>query len=76
MLADHGVKVVHNPASNMKLASGIQFKFCEMRKAGVTVALGTDGCSSSNNLDMIEAMKLASLFRQGLAERPGGDSSQ
>lgn len=32
MLADHDVKVVHNPASNMKLASGIRFKFCEMRK--------------------------------------------
>lgn len=62
MLADHGVKVVHNPASNMKLASGYRFKYHEMRTAGVTVGLGTDGCSSSNNLDMIEAMKLASLL--------------
>ena len=70
MLADHGVKVVHNPASNMKLASGIQFKFCEMRKAGVTVALGTDGCSSSNNLDMVEAMKLASLLGKAWRKDP------
>ena len=70
MLADHGVKVVHNPASNMKLASGIQFKFSEMRKAGVTVALGTDGCSSSNNLDMIEAMKLASLLGKAWRKDP------
>ena len=70
MLADHGVKVVHNPASNMKLASGIQFKFCEMRKAGVTVALGTDGCSSSNNVDMIEAMKLASLLGKAWRKDP------
>jgi 5-methylthioadenosine/S-adenosylhomocysteine deaminase len=62
MLADNGVKVVHNPASNMKLASGHEFKYREMREAGITVALGTDGCSSSNNLDMIEAMKLASLL--------------
>lgn len=62
MLADHDVKVVHNPASNMKLASGMQFKFKEMRAAGITVGLGTDGCSSSNNLDMVEAMKLASLL--------------
>ena len=54
----------------MKLASGIQFKFCEMRKAGVTVALGTDGCSSSNNLDMIEAMKLASLLEQAWRKDP------
>ena len=62
MLADAGVKVVHNPASNMKLASGYRFPFKEMRRQGVLVGLGTDGCSSSNNLDMIEAMKLASLL--------------
>lgn len=62
LLADHGVKVVHNPASNMKLASGYRFMYKEMRAAGITVGLGTDGCSSSNNLDMIEAMKLASLL--------------
>ena len=62
MLADHGVKVVHNPASNMKLASGIHFKYKEMKRAGVAVGLGTDGCASSNNLDMVEAMKLASLL--------------
>ena len=62
MLADAGVKVVHNPASNMKLASGYRFPFEEMRRQGVLVGLGTDGCSSSNNLDMIEAMKLASLL--------------
>lgn len=70
MLADHDVKVVHNPASNMKLASGIRFKFCEMREAGVTVALGTDGCSSSNNLDMVEAMKLASLLGKAWRKDP------
>ena len=62
ILADNGVKVVHNPASNMKLASGYMFKYKEMREAGIMVAIGTDGCSSSNNLDMIEAMKLASLL--------------
>lgn len=70
MLADHEVKVVHNPASNMKLASGIQFKFCEMQEAGITVALGTDGCSSSNNLDMVEAMKLASLLGKAWRKDP------
>ncbi len=62
MLADAGVAVAHNPASNMKLASGMKFMFDEMREAGVRVGLGTDGCASSNNLDMIEAMKLASLL--------------
>lgn len=70
MLADHQVKVVHNPASNMKLGSGTRFKFCEMRQAGVTVALGTDGCSSSNNLDMVEAMKLAALLGKGWRKDP------
>ncbi|WP_080905944.1 amidohydrolase [Parabacteroides sp. Marseille-P3160] len=62
MLADFDVKVVHNPASNMKLTSGYSFKYKEMRQAGITVGLGTDGCGSSNNLDMVEVMKLASLL--------------
>lgn len=70
MLADHGVKVVHNPASNMKLASGIHFQFKEMKEAGIAVGLGTDGCSSSNNLDMIEAMKLASLLGKAWRKDP------
>lgn len=70
MLADHQVKVAHNPASNMKLASGIEFKYAEMRKAGITVGIGTDGCSSSNNLDMIEAMKLASLLGKAWRKDP------
>jgi len=47
MFADHGCKVVHNPASNMKLASGVA-PVPEMIKAGITVGLGTDGCASNN----------------------------
>lgn len=70
MLADSGVKVVHNPASNMKLASGYRFKYKEMCEAGITVGIGTDGCASSNNLDMIEAMKLASLLGKVWREDP------
>ena len=70
MLGDHGVKVVHNPNSNMKLASGYQFKADELRKAGVVVGLGTDGCSTSNNLDMIEAMKTASLLGKAWRHDP------
>lgn len=62
LLAKYDVKVVHNPASNMKLASGYAFKYEEMKKRGITIGLGTDGDSSSNNLDMIEAMKLASML--------------
>jgi 5-methylthioadenosine/S-adenosylhomocysteine deaminase len=70
MLAGQDVKVVHNPASNMKLASGYRFKYEEMRAAGVTVGLGTDGCSSSNNLDMVEVMKLASLLGKAWRKDP------
>lgn len=59
-LARHGVAVAHCPASNMKLASG-SFPYARMRAGGVSVALGTDGCASNNNLDMLEEMKLAAL---------------
>lgn len=62
LLAQYGVKVVHNPASNMKLASGYAFKYEEMRRRGILVGLGTDGCSSSNNLDLYTAMRLASFL--------------
>lgn len=62
ILADYGISVVHNPASNMKLASGIGFQYDLMRSLGIKVGLGTDGCSSSNNLDMVVAMKIASLL--------------
>lgn len=70
MLGDHGVSIAHNPASNMKLASGYQFKYNELQAAGVTLGLGTDGCSSSNNLDMVEAMKLASLLGKAWRQDP------
>ena len=65
MLADNDVKVVHNPNSNLKLASGHRFMYNEMKEKGVCIGLGTDGCSSSNNLDMIEAMKMMSLLQKG-----------
>jgi len=51
LFADHGCKVVHNPESNMKLASGVA-SISTMLEHGVVVGLGTDGCASSNNLDM------------------------
>lgn len=62
LLAKYNVSVVHNPASNMKLASGYAFRYEEMKKRGIRVGLGTDGCSSSNNLDMFTAMRLASFL--------------
>lgn len=62
LLAKYNVKVVHNPASNMKLASGYAFRYEEMKNRGISVGVGTDGCSSSNNLDMFAAMRLASYL--------------
>ena len=63
MFADHGCKVSHNPASNMKLASGVA-PVPEMLTAGITVGLGTDGCASNNNLDMIKEMGTAAKLHK------------
>jgi 5-methylthioadenosine/S-adenosylhomocysteine deaminase len=58
-LAQRKVGCVHNPASNMMLASGVS-PVAEMRAAGVAVGLGTDGPAGSNNdLDLMEEMDLA-----------------
>lgn len=70
MLGDSGTCVVHNPNSNLKLASGSQFRYNELRDAGANVAIGTDGCSSSNNLDLIEAAKTMSLLQKGWRRDP------
>jgi 5-methylthioadenosine/S-adenosylhomocysteine deaminase len=55
LLAERGVRVVHNPESNMKLASGVA-PVPELLSRGVVVGLGTDGCASNNNLDMFAEM--------------------
>lgn len=60
MLKENDVKLVHLPVSNMKLASGY-FPYQKINKRGFKVALGTDGCSSNNNLNMLEEMKFASM---------------
>ncbi len=58
-LAQRGVGCVHNPSSNMMIASGVS-PVAEMRAAGVAVGLGTDGPAGSNNdLDLMEEMDLA-----------------
>lgn len=76
MLADNGCSTVHNPASNMKLASGFRFRYNEMRQQGIKVGIGTDGCSSSNTLDMTTAMRLASLLAKAWEGDPKVASAQ
>ncbi|MEL7186138.1 MAG: amidohydrolase [Pseudomonadota bacterium] len=63
ILAERNVGVVHNPTSNMKIASGIA-PITEMLAAGVNVGLGTDGAASNNDLDMWEEMRLASFLQK------------
>lgn len=64
LLAERGAGVVYNPESNMMLASGIA-PVPDMRKAGVSVALGTDGpAGSNNNLDMFEEMSSAARLQK------------
>lgn len=59
----HNIRVAHNPGSNMKLASGVA-PVPRLLGESVCVALGTDGASSNNNLDMIEEMHLAALLHK------------
>ncbi|ERG89338.1 MAG: cytosine deaminase related metal-dependent hydrolase [halophilic archaeon J07HX5] len=60
LLAERNTPVAHCPASNMKLASGMA-PVAELREAGVTVALGTDGAGSNNDLDMFDEMRDAAM---------------
>lgn len=69
ILARRGVNVSHNPASNLKLGSGIA-PVPAMLARGVTVGLGTDGAASNNNLDMFLEMRLAALIHKGLHTDP------
>lgn len=69
-IAECGTRVIHCPESNLKLASG----FCPVQRlvnAGITVALGTDGAASNNDLDMLGEMRSAAL----LAKAVSGDAS-
>lgn len=68
LLAQNGVNVIHCPESNLKLASG----FCpvfDLLRAGVNVALGTDGAASNNDLDMLDEMRTAALLAKAVSGR-------
>jgi 5-methylthioadenosine/S-adenosylhomocysteine deaminase len=69
LLADHDIKVMHCPGSNLKLGSGIA-PVPEMRARGITVSLGADGAACNNRLDMFEEMRLAAVL-QAMRKEPG-----
>ena len=69
LCAQRGVSVVHCPESNLKLASG----FCrasDLSRAGVNLAIGTDGCASNNDLDMFGETRTAALLAKAVGNDP------
>ncbi len=69
ILRDRGVSVAHCPVSNMKLGSGLA-PVHRMIAEGINVALGTDGCSSNNNHDIMQDMYVMALSAGGLTLDP------
>jgi len=69
LLARRDVRVVHCPESNLKLASGVA-PVPELLEAGVTVALGTDGAASNNDLDLMSEMDTAAKLHKGIKKNP------
>lgn len=65
IMAAHGAACVHNPASNLKLGSGVA-PIPAMKRAGVNIALGTDGVSSHNATDFFFDVKLAAILHNGV----------
>ncbi len=70
ILGRRGVNCVHNVNSNLKLASGYRFLYNELRDAGANICLGTDGCASSNNLDMLETIKTSAMIQKAWRSDP------
>ena len=69
ILKNHAVFPVHNPSSNLKLGSGFA-PVPQFSSLGFHTAIGTDGASSNNNLNMLEEMHLASLIHKGISGDP------
>ncbi len=63
LLQNQGGNVVHNPAANLKLGSGIA-DVPDLLNRGINVALGTDGVASNNNLNLFEEAKVASILHK------------
>ena len=70
-MAEYGIKVVHNPESNMKLSSGIA-PVPRMIDRGINVGIGTDGGASNNNMDLFTEMDMGGQAPQGPDHGPHG----
>jgi 5-methylthioadenosine/S-adenosylhomocysteine deaminase len=68
-LAETGTSVSHCPTSNLKLSSGIS-RLVEMIRAGVNVAIGTDGPASNNDLNFFHEAQIAALVQKGVTGDP------
>ncbi len=69
LIAQNLATVVHCPASNYKLASGTA-RILDLHRAGVNVALGTDGPASGNDIDLWIAIRLAGYIQKTVAKNP------
>jgi 5-methylthioadenosine/S-adenosylhomocysteine deaminase len=74
LLAEHDVKVMHCPGSNLKLGSGVA-PVVEMRARGISVSLGSDGAACNNRLDMFDEIRLA-IGLQAVRRAPGALSAR
>lgn len=67
LIAERGATVVANPVANMKLAVGAVFPYPEAQRAGVRLAIGTDGAGSNNSLDLMADLKVFALTQRHAA---------
>ena len=68
-LAQTGVHIAHNPASNLKLASGFA-PIHAMQSAGINIGIGTDGAASNNKLDLLGDLRMAALLAKAQSHNP------
>jgi 5-methylthioadenosine/S-adenosylhomocysteine deaminase len=67
ILKEYNVKISHNPASNLKLGSGVA-NVPALIKKGFKISIGTDSAASNNNLDMFQEVRLAALIHKGVGQ--------
>ena len=75
ILKKHNATAVHNPASNLKLGSGVM-PLSKMIKKGLNVALGTDSSASNNTLDILKEVYLAAILQKGIDRDPSSITAE